>query len=95
LANAPFVVELGAALVALLNQVSPAALPSITPPAPMFTKTNERGVKVTVFVFEYAPPPIAPPPITSIVADVQSTGTLNLVPDVITMVTVGIKSLPA
>jgi hypothetical protein len=52
LANAPFVVELGAALVVLLNQVSPAELPLITPPAPMFTKTNERGVKVTVFVFE-------------------------------------------
>jgi hypothetical protein len=53
----------------------------------MFTKTNERGVRESPVVFEYAPPPIAPPPITSIVADVQSAGTLQRVPDVIAITT--------
>jgi hypothetical protein len=70
--------------VALLNQVSP-------PSTPIFTYANKRGVNETELVFEYAPPPTPPPPITSIVADVQSTGTLQRVPDVIAIVTVGIK----
>jgi hypothetical protein len=93
-AKAPFVVDDGAALVALLNQVSPAMVePEILayPPAPTFIYANDNGVNVTELVFEYAPPPKPPPPITSIVADVQSTGTLQRVPEVIAIVTVGIR----
>ena len=94
-ANAPFVAEDGAELIDLLNQVSPPAPkpppPLIVPPAPMFIYAIDNGVRETLVDFEYAPPPKLPAPITSMVADVQSTGTLQRVPDVIAIVTVGIR----
>jgi hypothetical protein len=61
----------------------------LPPPAPIFIYANESGVRETVLVLEYAPPPTEPPPITSIVADVQSTGTLQRVPEVIAITTTG------